>query len=69
MNGTKIKDPVIGVKLRLTPKCHPEIVGRGVEYSWGYGKLCFRRDFNDAVANNLRSNMMELITSKDDHSK
>lgn len=29
------------VKLLLTPKCHPEIAGRGVEYAWGYSKLRF----------------------------
>ena len=54
----------LGVKLRLTPKCHPEIAGRGVEYSWGYGKLRFRRDFNDAIAKNLKSNVMNSLDRK-----
>jgi hypothetical protein len=40
----------LGAFIRLTPKCHPEIAGRGIEYAWGYAKLCFRRGINDAVA-------------------
>jgi len=49
---------VIGVILILTPKYHPEIAGRGVEYAGGYSKLRFRQYFNDAVARNLNLNVL-----------
>lgn len=54
MHGTSSKNAVIGVELILTPKCHPEIAGRGVEYAWEYSKLRFRCDFNDAIPRNLK---------------
>ena len=40
----------LNVKLRMTPKCHPEIAGQGIEYAWGYAKLRFRQHFNDMTA-------------------
>ena len=49
------------VKLLLTPKCHPEISGRGVEYAWGYSKLRFRIDFNDAIAAHLQTNVEQSL--------
>ena len=52
---------LLGVRLILTPKCHPEIAGRGVEYMWGYSKLRFRSDFNDAVASNLKQNVIKSL--------
>jgi len=55
MNGTSSRDHIIDVQLILTPKCHPEIAGRGVEYDWGYSKMRFRSDFNDTIAANLCS--------------
>ena len=27
----------------LSPKCHPEVAGVGIEYSWGFSKQKFRR--------------------------
>jgi len=33
----------IGVRVVMTPKAHPELAGQGIEYSWGYAKLCFRK--------------------------
>ena len=33
----------LGVLLRVTPKCHPEIAGIGIEYAWGYAKMVFRK--------------------------
>jgi len=41
MNGTSPKDPVINIQLLLTPKYHPKISGRGVEYARDYSKLRF----------------------------
>ena len=52
---------LLGVQLQLTPKCHPEIAGRGVEYAWGYSKLRFRIDFNDAVASHLKDNVIKSL--------
>ena len=52
---------LLGARLELTPKCHPEIAGRGIEYAWGYSKLRFRQDFNDAVAAHLRDNVMTSL--------
>ena len=52
---------LIDARLILTPKCHPEIAGRGVEYAWGYSKLRFRQDFNDAIASNLKGNVIKLL--------
>ena len=30
--------------LQMSPKCHPELAGHGIEYAWGAAKLRFRRD-------------------------
>eukprot|EP01051_Picozoa_sp_SAG22_P000981 SAG22_NODE_33_length_27588_cov_104.174652_12_plen_208_part_00 len=38
--------------LVMSPKCHPELAGQGVEYSWGASKLYYRRraaHFHDNV--------------------
>jgi hypothetical protein len=34
---------LLGVKVERTTKCHPEIVGEGIEYDWGCGKGVYRR--------------------------
>ena len=34
---------LLGVIVDRTPKCHPEIAGEGIEYSWGAAKLFYRR--------------------------
>ena len=52
---------LLGISVRLTPKCHPEIAGRGVEYAWGYAKLQFRCKFNDAIAKNLKDNVLKSL--------
>ncbi len=38
----------LGIGMEQTPRCHPELAGRGIEYCWGKAKLEFRRnnDFN-----------------------
>jgi hypothetical protein len=33
----------IGLEVVMTPICHCEIAGRGVEYGWGVSKLDFRK--------------------------
>ncbi len=36
--GTKM-----GVLVDCTPKCHPELTGKGIEYSRGCAKNCYRK--------------------------
>ena len=55
---------LLGVFLDLTPKCHPEIAGRGVEYAWGYAKLRFRIEFNDAIAKHLKQNVLNSLNQQ-----
>ena len=52
---------LLSIRLILTPKCHPEIAGRGIEYAWGYSKLRFRCDFNDAIAMHLKANVEKSL--------
>ena len=33
----------IEVQVYTTPKYHAELAGEGIEYSWGYAKLFYRR--------------------------
>lgn len=40
--------------LLLFHKCHPEIAGVGVEYSWGKSKMEFRTHFNNGRAADLQ---------------
>ena len=44
--------------LLMSPKCHPEIAGCGIEYLWGYSKQKFRRRYNDMRAKNLHRNVL-----------
>ena len=50
--------------LVLSPKCHPEVAGCGVEYCIGYSKMRFRREFNDTLTQNLYSNVMKCLSNK-----
>ena len=34
---------LLNVIVDRTPKCHPEIAGEGVEYSWAAAKINYRR--------------------------
>jgi hypothetical protein len=33
----------LGVKVDCSMKCHPELAGKGIEYSWGLAKSVYRR--------------------------
>ena len=33
----------MGAQIDRTPKCHAELAGEGIEYTWGFGKNHFRR--------------------------
>ena len=50
--------------LLLTPKCHPEIAGLGIEYCWGKSKLDFRRSINDFTGKNLITNVLKSLSSE-----
>ncbi len=50
--------------LMLSPKCHPELAGLGIEYTWGKAKKAFRNIVNDCVGKNLHNNIMKSV-SKD----
>jgi hypothetical protein len=52
----------LGAFIRLTPKCHPDIAGRGIEYAWGYAKLRFRHGINDAAASHLEENVKAALS-------
>jgi hypothetical protein len=41
----------------LMPKCHPDTVGHGIKYTWGYSKLHFHNQFKDAKQKHLKGNM------------
>jgi hypothetical protein len=44
----------------MSPKCHPEIAGVGIEYSWGKQKMHFRRH-TDHVGAHLHKNIIESM--------
>ena len=44
----------------MSPKCHPEITGVGIEYSWGKSKKYFRRH-TDHVGKHLHQNIAKSI--------
>jgi len=31
----------LGIVVNCTPKCHPELTSKGIEYSWGCSKNCY----------------------------
>lgn len=51
--------------LILSPKCHPEVAGVGIEYCWGKSKMSFRRRLNDYLPKNLHRNV--LASFGDEH--
>jgi hypothetical protein len=46
-----------------SPKCHPELAGVGIEYCFGYAKMRFRREFNDAINANLYDNTIKSLNA------
>ena len=59
----------MGVMIDCSPKCHPEIAGKGIEYVWSLTKLKYRfmrintkrstKAFHDAVAENVQQKVIE----------
>ena len=54
-----------GHVLIMSPKCHPEIAGCGIEYCWGISKLKFRRIFNDYLAKHHDANVLKTFDTAD----
>ena len=48
-----------GHLLIMSPKCHPELAGLGIEYDWGKSKAAFRRFINDYVPSHLCDNVLK----------
>ena len=46
----------------MSPKCHPELAGVGIEYSWGKSKMHFRRN-TDHIGKNLHTNIINSMSS------
>jgi hypothetical protein len=54
----------LGVEVRMTPKAHAELAGRGTEYSWGYSKLKFRASntgTDEERSQNLEENVRKAL--------
>eukprot|EP00732_Lithocolla_globosa_P001261 Lithocolla_globosa_v1_NODE_597_length_3629_cov_4.882205.p1 type:complete len:792 gc:universal NODE_597_length_3629_cov_4.882205:2932-557(-) len=49
--------------LLMCIKGHPELAGLGVEYSWGKGKLEFRRNINDEIPAHLHDNILKCLST------
>lgn len=45
-----------------SPKCHPEVAGLGIEYSWGLSKMKFKRTINDMQTKNLHANIQKALS-------
>ena len=70
---------LLGVIVDRTPKCHPEIAGEGIEYSWGAAKLFYRRlrikekrskeKFRNSVKNSTNRNTILTIARQRKFSK
>ncbi|CAM9872720.1 unnamed protein product, partial [Pylaiella littoralis] len=50
--------------LLMSPKCHPEVAGVGIEYSWGFSKQKFRRKINDEVPKHLPDNIEKSLCTE-----
>jgi hypothetical protein len=59
-----IFEDLFGCHKKLTPKCHPEIAGRGIEYACGYLKLRFWKHFNDMVPKHLQENVGKVLSTE-----
>ena len=46
--------------MKMSPKCHPELAGHGIEYCWGGAKMFFRRN-NDLVPANFEKSVRTCL--------
>jgi hypothetical protein len=56
----------LGISVDMTPKAHAELAGQGIEYSWGYAKLKFRKEnTSHDQAKKLRANVKNALATTD----
>ena len=61
---------LIGVKIELSPKGHPEISAYGVEYSWGFSKRRYRKKWScKEVGQRTGASYLELLHEVLDNNK
>ena len=53
-----------GMILIMSPKGHPELAGKGIEFSWGVSKKYFRK-INNCVGKDLHKNILKSFTVLD----
>ena len=55
--------------LVMSPKCHPELAGHGIEYCWGASKMYFRRnnDLNPKTFDARVKASLDAITRRHVH--
>ena len=51
----------IGLKVVLTPKCHPELAGEGIEYIWGMYHSCNKDCLPDDVNRSFHNKTTHLV--------
>ena len=59
-----VMEDMLKVALSMTPKCHPDIAGQGIEYAWGYAKLHFWQNYNNMTAANLENNVRATLSTE-----
>jgi hypothetical protein len=50
-----------GHVLLISPKCHPEIAGCGIEYSWGKAKMTYRRDPSTTAKKDFKAKVQSSL--------
>ena len=54
----------MGVCIDRTPKCHPELAGKGIEYAWAFAKLFYRKSpISEKRTKNMFQKLVEESTS------
>ena len=53
----------INVSVEMSPKCHPELAGQGVEYCWGKSKKYYRAQ-RSAIAGSLSEDAFDKLVTK-----
>ena len=49
----------------MSPKCHPEVAGVGIEYSWQMSKMKYRTEINAEYPKNLDENTVNSMCRKE----
>ena len=51
----------LGGEVTLTSKADPELVGQGIEYSWGYAKLMFQKNNTNGTSNENKQRFQRSV--------